>query len=104
MCFSCTGVEGEGNEEATGTNGVMDVYTNAVNNVEFTGPTYFEPLIRLVINRTKNNKRKEDYTMLMIITDGEIDDYIATQNALKEAAKLPISIVIVGVGNAGSLY
>ena len=35
MCFSCTGVEGEGNDEATGTDGVMEVYSNAVNKVIF---------------------------------------------------------------------
>lgn len=35
----------------------------------------------------------------MILTDGEIHDMDATRNLICEAADLPVSIIIVGVGN-----
>lgn len=38
--------------------------------------------------------------MLLIITDGIIDDMKSTVNSIIDASKLPISIIIVGVGDA----
>ena len=38
--------------------------------------------------------------MLLIITDGEINDMDATKAALVQAAQEPLSIVVVGVGSA----
>jgi len=38
--------------------------------------------------------------ILLIITDGEITDMENTKHAIVQAASLPLSIIIVGVGNA----
>lgn len=38
--------------------------------------------------------------MLLILTDGEITDMDQTVDVLVEASYLPISIIIIGVGNA----
>ena len=38
--------------------------------------------------------------MLLILTDGEIHDMNETKNVIVENSFLPISIVIVGIGNA----
>ena len=38
--------------------------------------------------------------MLLIITDGQISDLYETKRAIISASSLPISIIIVGVGNA----
>jgi len=35
----------------------------------------------------------------MIITDGEISDMIETKNLIVQASTLPLSIIIIGVGN-----
>ena len=40
------------------------------------------------------------YTVLMILTDGVINDMQETINAIVEASSAPLSIIIVGVGNA----
>ena len=40
------------------------------------------------------------YFVLLIITDGAITDMEATKTALVQASQLPMSIIIVGVGNA----
>ncbi len=39
------------------------------------------------------------YHIFLIITDGEIHDMPETKNLIVQAAKLPMSIIIVGVGN-----
>ncbi|XP_058711573.1 copine-5-like [Poecile atricapillus] len=40
------------------------------------------------------------YFVLLIITDGVISDMAQTKEAIVNAAKLPMSIIIVGVGQA----
>ena len=43
---------------------------------------------------------KDAYVILLILTDGEIHDMQQTINSLIQAAYLPMSIIIIGVGNA----
>lgn len=69
----------------------------------FSGPTCFSPTIHRVINlarATPQTAHSQKYFVLMIITDGVINDTDATIDALRIASTLPISIIIVGVGNA----
>ena len=40
------------------------------------------------------------YTVLLILTDGEIHDMEQTKDLIVEASVLPISIIIVGIGEA----
>ncbi|XP_030897461.1 copine-2 [Leptonychotes weddellii] len=42
----------------------------------------------------------KQYFILLIITDGVISDMEETRHAVVQASKLPMSIIIVGVGNA----
>lgn len=42
----------------------------------------------------------QQYYVLLIITDGEITDLDQTRDAIVKASHLPMSIIIVGVGNA----
>ena len=64
----------------------------------FSGPSYFSPLIRNVINRINKNNLFE-YHVLMILTTGVIDDLQQTIDLLVEACELPFSVIIVGIGN-----
>jgi Mg-chelatase subunit ChlD len=45
---------------------------------------------------TQDNQK---YTILLIFTDGTINDQENTNEFLEEAKALPISIIIVGIGN-----
>jgi len=45
-------------------------------------------------------KGRQAYTVLLIITDGIINDVELTKQALKEGSLMPLSVVIIGVGNA----
>ncbi len=39
------------------------------------------------------------YNILLIITDGEIHDMVATKDIIVGASNLPLSIIIIGVGD-----
>lgn len=39
------------------------------------------------------------YHVMLILTDGEIHDMQETKDLIIELSKLPVSIIIVGVGN-----
>ena len=69
----------------------------------FSGPTLFAPLIHNAaqIAASKGcNEEKQNYTILLIITDGVINDLEATKAALVSASLQPLSVIIVGVGSA----
>lgn len=40
------------------------------------------------------------YHIVMILTDGTIHDFEKTKDVICRAATLPVSIIIIGVGNA----
>lgn len=40
-----------------------------------------------------------NYYVLIVLTDGSIDDYNDTIDKIIEASNLPLSIVLVGLGN-----
>ena len=40
----------------------------------------------------------QQYTILLILTDGKIDDMQETIDEIVDASDLPLSIVIIGVG------
>lgn len=42
----------------------------------------------------------QQYFVLLILTDGEITDFDQTRDAIVRASRLPLSIIIVGVGPA----
>ena len=99
-CFPCTGDAQK--QQVLGLQGILEVYWHALGHVELSGPTYFAPLIAEAAKSAQANKLAEAdvYTILLILTDGEIHDMDATIDLIVQASALPISIVIVGVGNA----
>ena len=42
----------------------------------------------------------ETYYILMILSDGQINDMTHTSDALVEASHLPLSVIIIGIGSA----
>ena len=76
--------------------------------VKLSGPSFLSPVIKKVIDNVKNdlermsqeNKLENHYYILMILTDGIINDIQETIDSIVEGSKLPFSIIIIGVGNA----
>jgi hypothetical protein len=52
-----------------------------------------------IISNIKYRGNQRIYNIFLIITDGEIHDFIPTKDLIVSASLLPISIIIVGVGN-----
>ncbi|CAG8486944.1 8234_t:CDS:2, partial [Diversispora eburnea] len=87
----------------TGVDEILTAYSQTMNSVELYGPTNFSP----IINHTARKIRSEldagnnmVYYVLLIITDGVITDMQSTIRAIIKASSLPLSIIIVGVGNS----
>lgn len=79
---------------------IIGAYHNAINVVQLWGPTNFGPIIRAMNEIIKSENNKLKYHILMILTDGMIDDIDATIEELVEGSFLPLSVIIIGVGRA----
>lgn len=90
------------NPEVDGLEGVTAAYKNALKNVNLYGPTNFAPVVELVADMAEEAKVAQDnqkYFILLIITDGIINDMQKTIDQVVRGSTLPMSIVIVGVGS-----
>ena len=86
-----------------GIDGILQTYRNILGQTQLYGPTYFHFIIDKVISLVKEDviaENKMNYTILMILTDGVIDDMDETIDSLVEASFLPISVIIIGIGDA----
>lgn len=86
--------------QCQGIKGVLDAYYHSLKNVQLYGPTNFSPVINRVAGFAAQQQDGSNYHVLLIITDGVITDMEQTKNAIVQASRLPMSIIIVGVGDA----
>ena len=83
-----------------GLDGIMAAYYNSLLNVQLYGPTNFSPVIRHVAQFARAYQSDPtNYFVLLIITDGIITDMDETKRSIIESSSLPLSIIIVGVGD-----
>jgi len=88
--------------EVTGIDEALEVYRNAIYSVKFHGPTIFHELIQnasAFAESCQNSQESQQYSILLILTDGMINDMERTIDEIVKASELPLSIIIVGVGN-----
>uniref|UniRef100_A0A672UDQ9 C2 domain-containing protein n=1 Tax=Strigops habroptila TaxID=2489341 RepID=A0A672UDQ9_STRHB len=84
-----------------GIQGVVESYQSCLPKIQLYGPTNVAPIISKVARVAANEERtKEQYFILLILTDGVVTDMADTREAIVRASYLPMSIIIVGVGNA----
>ncbi|XP_031728182.1 copine-3-like isoform X2 [Anarrhichthys ocellatus] len=86
-----------------GIEGVVQAYQKCLPQVKLYGPTNFSPIINHVAQfgmQAMQQKTASQYFVLLIITDGVITDMDQTRSAIVNASRLPMSIIIVGVGGA----
>uniref|UniRef100_A0A8C1Q998 Copine-2 n=1 Tax=Cyprinus carpio TaxID=7962 RepID=A0A8C1Q998_CYPCA len=91
------------NPFCSGVEGIVQAYSNCLPHIRFYGPTNFAPIINHVARFATQALQQDtaaQYFTLLIITDGVISDMDETRHAVVQAAKLPMSIIIIGVGNA----
>uniref|UniRef100_A0A669E714 Copine family member 9 n=1 Tax=Oreochromis niloticus TaxID=8128 RepID=A0A669E714_ORENI len=88
------------NPNCVGIEGVLESYFQSLRAVQLYGPTNFAPVINKVANCAAEITDGSQYFVLLMITDGVISDMVQTKEAVVNAASLPLSIIIVGVGPA----
>ena len=98
----CFPVYGGGNE-VLGVDGIMQAYHDCLGNVALSGPTLFSPLIETcagIAAAAAVSQERQKYFVLLIITDGAINDLDQSIASVVRASGLPLSIIICGVGTA----
>lgn len=96
-------MKGRNGGEAKGTTEIQEVYRQVLSQVQLSGPTNFSPvfveMFNYMKNKSNNFKRKNNYFVLTILTDGQITDQTETIDAIVEASySMPLSVVIIGIG------
>jgi len=100
-CFPLNGNSED--PEVPGIAGVLQAYNNAIQRWTLSGPTLFSEIIDTCVTQNcmePQTDQEQNYTILMIITDGVINDVQRTIDSIVNASNYPLSIIIVGVGNA----
>ena len=82
-----------------GISGIIEAYDIAQRKVTQFGPTLFAPIIKHVAKFATAYQEGKQYFVLLILTNGVITDFEDTKEALVSASKLPMSVIIIGVGN-----
>ncbi|XP_014829384.1 PREDICTED: copine-4-like [Poecilia mexicana] len=91
------------NPECAGIQGVVEAYQACLPKLQLYGPTNIAPIIQKVAKSASqevHTKEAMQYFILLILTDGVITDMADTREAIVQASHLPMSIIIVGIGNA----
>ena len=94
-------------DELDGLLGVLEAYRNVFRTgLTMSGPTVFAEVIDYAAATARSKQEeslrvgKQFYKVLLILTDGEVSDMELTKRAIHAASDAPLSIVIVGIGNA----
>uniref|UniRef100_A0A8C3ASI1 Copine-3 n=1 Tax=Cyclopterus lumpus TaxID=8103 RepID=A0A8C3ASI1_CYCLU len=91
------------NPYCKGIDGIIEAYRMVMPQLKLSGPTNFSPIINHVASiaaQGAQSNSASQYFVLLILTDGEITDLDQTRDAIVRASRLPLSIIIVGVGPA----
>uniref|UniRef100_A0A8C5AQ74 Copine VII n=1 Tax=Gadus morhua TaxID=8049 RepID=A0A8C5AQ74_GADMO len=83
--------------------GVVEAYQNCLPKIQLYGPTNVSPIISRIAKLAAGEGTIKDasrYHILLILTDGVVTDMADTREAIVRASYQPLSIIIVGVGNA----
>jgi hypothetical protein len=94
-------------EEVFGVQGVLSAYRDVFKSgLIMSRPTVFNEVIQYAADRAETSLNaalqagRQSYSILLLLTDGSVSDIPATAACLQQVSNKPISIVMVGVGNA----
>jgi len=101
-CFQCGSAQ-----EVYGVKGILDAYRGTfATGLVMSKPTIITEVIQMAAAKAAQSQQvaqsqgKQSYTILLILTDGSVSDPAATAEVLRQASATPLSVVIVGIGNA----
>uniref|UniRef100_A0A7S1KMX3 Copine C-terminal domain-containing protein n=1 Tax=Percolomonas cosmopolitus TaxID=63605 RepID=A0A7S1KMX3_9EUKA len=99
----CFALNGNANDPSCdGIQGIVSAYEQALHSVQLYGPTFFSEIIRKASDLASGyvSQDVQQYHVLLLLTDGLVNDMDKTVEEICRASTLPLSIIIVGVGNA----
>jgi hypothetical protein len=88
--------------EVNGIPEVKEVYKKSLKQVILHGPTIFSQLIEMAsiyASAKESSQEQQQYFILLILTDGIINDMELARDELVKASELPLSVIIVGIGD-----
>uniref|UniRef100_A0A914USU4 Copine-3 n=1 Tax=Plectus sambesii TaxID=2011161 RepID=A0A914USU4_9BILA len=85
--------------ECVGVDGVLTAYRQTLLSVILHEPTCFAPIISKVAAQAHVHENGSGYEVLVILTNGALNDLKETTQTIVNASTLPLSIIIVGIGN-----
>jgi hypothetical protein len=110
------------NPEVHGIANCVEQYRNTLPNVYLSNPVNFEDIIRYINEFASHDKILElksmnpnttfyireyeqwnqKYNIMLLLTQGDINDSFKCQELIRESAELPVSYIVVMVGPANS--
>eukprot|EP00755_Sulcionema_specki_P033340 Sspe_Gene.20467::Locus_7522_Transcript_1_1_Confidence_1.000_Length_3286::g.20467::m.20467 len=88
--------------EVQGEDAIVNSYYRCLHKVAMAEPTHLAPVIKWALRSARQNERmnpdQPSYQLLIIFTDGKIDDLTETVDVVVEASSAPMSILIIGIG------
>eukprot|EP01126_Amoeba_proteus_P015190 TRINITY_DN1676_c0_g3_i4.p1 TRINITY_DN1676_c0_g3~~TRINITY_DN1676_c0_g3_i4.p1 ORF type:complete len:468 (-),score=94.26 TRINITY_DN1676_c0_g3_i4:74-1435(-) len=77
---------------------ILEQYKEIAKSIQLSGPTSWAPVIRKAIEVTKSH---QGHHTLVLITDDPADEskVMDTRHAIEEAHQVPLTIIVVGVGD-----
>ena len=79
---------------------LRECYRSAIERTTLWGPTLFKPLLKRLERYIIRHSGHKMYHCLLILTDGCIHDLRETVDQIVTCTEHPLSIIIVGVGDA----
>ncbi|KAA8497919.1 Copine-1 [Porphyridium purpureum] len=100
-CFALTGNPHD--PFCNGVEGLMAAYKNTLSAVQLYGPTVLSSVLKtasVIVSRKLAERRGKPlpYHVLLVMTDGILSDRDSTVDELVRASSLPLSVMIVGIG------
>jgi len=96
-CFSLNGSVQD--PYCDGVEGLLKYYKESLESVEMSEPTHFSDVLQFVSDDASRSGSDVEYSVIMIITDGGINDMEETKKLLVQMSRQAVSVVLVGVGD-----
>ncbi|SPQ94417.1 unnamed protein product (mitochondrion) [Plasmodiophora brassicae] len=89
-------------DEVKGVPGIIDVYRKCFTRVDLSGPTMLHEVIQAAsrVASLPFTQSTQHYSVLLVLTDGVVNDMKATVRQIEKASSKPLSIIIIGIGDA----
>ena len=92
------------NPEVHGVNGILQAYNASFQRgVLLSGPTYASEILSMaeaIVSSKRWTRNNQSYLILLILTDGILNDMNKTIQRIISMSEKAVSIIIVGIGNA----